>query len=166
MTSFPRFDLHESSYAIALMSNKTPAWREAYAEILDQLVDRYRTHWSAIDWNTQFGEDPDKASYPPHFARLIPKELWGEYETPGWTANGNDPRYPVQLDPLGADAMLFFKGWFNLVLGIHAYVSGSSKWENTWTMCGVDDHLFPWKHSKLALTLEQKFLANDGQGLH
>ncbi|HET6472648.1 MAG TPA: hypothetical protein VFG38_12460, partial [Pseudomonadales bacterium] len=27
MTNFPRFDLADSTYAIALMADKTPAWR-------------------------------------------------------------------------------------------------------------------------------------------
>jgi hypothetical protein len=34
MTSWHRFDLIDSSYAIALMSDRTPAWREVYSSIL------------------------------------------------------------------------------------------------------------------------------------
>ena len=30
MNSFPRMDLHESSYGVALMARRTPAWREVY----------------------------------------------------------------------------------------------------------------------------------------
>ena len=56
--SWQRFDLHESSYAVALMSERTPAWREAYVEIMDGLAERYTTHWAACDWLTQFGTDP------------------------------------------------------------------------------------------------------------
>ena len=37
MTSWHRFDLIDSSYAMALMSDRTPAWRAVYAEILDEL---------------------------------------------------------------------------------------------------------------------------------
>jgi len=40
MTNFPRFDLQESAYAMALMADRTPAWREVYAEVLDGLLDR------------------------------------------------------------------------------------------------------------------------------
>ena len=57
--NFPRFDLSESSYAIPMMADVTPAWREVYAEILDGLLDRHTTHWAAIDWLTQIGHDPD-----------------------------------------------------------------------------------------------------------
>ena len=35
--NFARFDLSESSYAIGLMADVTPAWREAYAYILKGL---------------------------------------------------------------------------------------------------------------------------------
>lgn len=28
--SFPRFDLHESTYAIALLADRMPAWREPF----------------------------------------------------------------------------------------------------------------------------------------
>ena len=41
MLSWHRFDLIDSSYAAALMADRTPAWREVYSEILDQLVTRH-----------------------------------------------------------------------------------------------------------------------------
>ena len=33
MCSFPRFDLSETSYALPLMADQTPAWREVYTRI-------------------------------------------------------------------------------------------------------------------------------------
>ena len=39
MASWPRFDLVDSSYAMALMARTTPAWREPYVAVLDQLVE-------------------------------------------------------------------------------------------------------------------------------
>ena len=48
MLSFARFDLLDSSYAMALMADVTPAWRELYATILDQLVARHTTWWAAV----------------------------------------------------------------------------------------------------------------------
>jgi len=47
MLSFPRFDLLDSSYAVAMMADVTPAWREVYADILDRLVERHTTWWAA-----------------------------------------------------------------------------------------------------------------------
>ena len=61
MASWHRFDLVESSYAMGLMAHTTPAWRERYLAILDQLIERHTGWWSASDWLTQFGHDPDQA---------------------------------------------------------------------------------------------------------
>ena len=47
MASWHRFDLVESSYAIGLMAHTTPAWRERYIAILDQLIERHTGWWSA-----------------------------------------------------------------------------------------------------------------------
>ena len=49
MCSFPRFDLQESTYAIGLMADRTPAWREVYSEILDEIAERSITYWAAVD---------------------------------------------------------------------------------------------------------------------
>ncbi|HAZ35462.1 MAG TPA: hypothetical protein DCY69_01880, partial [Acidimicrobiaceae bacterium] len=111
MLSWHRFDLVDSSYAVALMSDRTPAWREVYTQILDELVTRHTSWWAASDWLTQFGPDPDRADYPESWRALIPPDFWGDYDVPGWTANGIDP-YGVQMDPVAADGMLFFKGFF------------------------------------------------------
>ena len=87
MTNFPRFDLQESCYAVLLMADRTPAWREVYAEVLDGLAERYTRYWAAVDWLTQFGDDPDRELYPAAWkGSLIPERLWGDYNTPGWTA--------------------------------------------------------------------------------
>ena len=66
VTSYGRFDLHNSSYALLLMADETPAWREVYTRIADGLASRYPTYWGAIDWLTQLGADPRRANYPPH----------------------------------------------------------------------------------------------------
>lgn len=166
MSSFPRFDLHESSYAMALMAECTPAWREVYVAILDGLLSRYTTHWAAVDWLTQFGPDPDRANYPAFWKGfLIPEEKWGDYDTPGWTANGIKTD-GIQPDPLSADAMLFFKGWFCLVMGIRAKIGGKEKWEEPWKMANVGGAFAEWTHSKAAHTLAQKYNDNNGAGLH
>eukprot|EP00937_MAST-01D_sp_MAST-1D-sp2_P002113 g2113.t1 len=93
MSNFPRFDLHESAYAVLLYAQRTPAYRELYTAILDGLADRYRTHWSAVDFLNQFGpDDRSRAHYPEVWrGRLVPAESWREYDTPGWTANGCSP---------------------------------------------------------------------------
>jgi len=157
--SFPRFDLSESSYALLLMGRKTPAWRHVYTRILDELVRRHTTHWAAVDWLTQIGPDPDRANYPSRYKALIPKDLWGEYDVPGWTANGVEP-WGLQPDPIGSDGNLFFRGFFSLLLGIHRAVSGETTWERPFEMTGLEDRTFPWTHSKIATYLSDHWARN------
>jgi hypothetical protein len=154
MLSWHRFDLIDSSYAVALMADITPAWREVYSRILDELVARHTTWWAASDWMTQFGDDPDRGSYPDEYRGLIPAALWGNYNVPGWTANGIEP-YGVQMDPIAADGMLFFKGFFTLLLALHRYVSGDDKWDRPFTM--IPEHGFTWTHSGVAAHLAEQW---------
>tara|TARA_Y100001970_G_scaffold137230_1_gene168909 strand:+ start:9987 stop:11708 length:1722 start_codon:yes stop_codon:yes gene_type:complete len=149
MCSFPRFDLQESTYALGLMADKTPAWREVYSEILEEIAERSITYWAAVDWLSQFGEDPGRSEYPQEWkGTLIPEEFWGHYDAPGWTANGVDP-WGMQPDPIGADGNLFFKGWLNLTQALHTYVSGEDKWANTFSLAGVNRSRFEWTQHQL-----------------
>src|SRR5260370_2285881 len=100
MLSWHRFDLVDSSYAIALMSDTTPAWREIYARILDELVWRHTGYWAARDWLEQIGPDPDPEGYPEKgYRSLIPPHLPGQYHPPGCTPNGVAP-YALPIAPL------------------------------------------------------------------
>jgi len=156
MLSFPRFDLSESSYALLLLARKTPAWREVYTQILDQLLRRHTTYWAAVDWLTQIGPDPDRARYPKTYRRLIPKDLWGRYDAPGWTANGIEP-WGLQPDPIGSPGNLFFRGFFNLMLAIHREVSGQSTWDRPFEVAGLADRTFAWTHRGIADFLSQQW---------
>ena len=149
MCSFPRFDLQESTYALGLMADRTPAWREVYAEILDEIAERSITYWAAVDWLSQFGHDPDRKNYPEEWkGTLIPEEFWGQYDAPGWTANGVAP-WGLQPDPIGADGNLFFKGWLNLTQALHTYVSGKDKWASSFDLAGVNRARFQWTQHQL-----------------
>ena len=156
MLSWHRFDLIDSSYAVALMSDRTPAWREVYSEILNELVIRHTSWWAAEDWMTQFGPDPDRADYPDKWRPLVPPDVWGNYDVPGWTANGIEP-YGVQMDPVAADGMLFFKGFFALLLGLHRYVSGDDRWNEPFEMIRDGEHTFTWTHSGVVAHLADQW---------
>jgi hypothetical protein len=164
MLNFCRFDLLDSTYAVALMADKTPAWREVYAGILDQLVMRHTTYHSAIDWLTQIGHDPKRASYPEEYRGLIPAEHWGNYDAPGWTANGIEP-WGLQMDPVGADGNLFYKGFFLLILGLHRYVSGDDKWNKPFDMVRDGENTFTWSYSGIAEHLANQWRAHP-EGCH
>ncbi len=158
--SFARFDLSESSYALGLMADQTPAWREVYAKILEELAERHLTYWAAIDWLTQIGPDPRRGSYPDEWVALfIPEHLVGNYDTPGWVANGIEP-WGLQPDPIGADGNLFFKGWLNLVQSLHAYVTGEDKWGDPFKVAGVDRARFEWTQHRLVEHLVKQWTAN------
>ena len=156
MTSFHRFDLIDSAYAMALMSDRTPAWSEVYSRVLDEVVERHTSWWAAEDWMTQFGPDPERSNYPDKYRALIPEALWGDYDVPGWTANGIEP-YGIQMDPVAADGMLFFKGFFSLLLGLHRYVSNDPKWNNPFEMIRDGDHTFTWTHSEVVSHLAEQW---------
>jgi hypothetical protein len=164
--SFARFDLVHSSTALALMADTTPAWREGYSFILDQLLQRYGTYWGAIDWLTQLGHDPRRGNYPEDWVRLwIPPDRVGDYDVPGWTANGVEP-WGLQLDPIGADGNLFYKGFFNLLLGLYRYVSGDAKWCRPFSVIGDGpDATFTYTHSSINQLLTRQWAARR-EGCH
>ncbi len=162
---FARFDLSESSYAVAAMAHVTPAWREVYADILDGLVERHTTHWAAIDWLTQFGHDPRRGNYPQEWLDIwIPEHLRGRYDTPGWTANGIEP-WGLQPDPIGAEGNLFFRGWFNMLMGLYATVRDDGKWHQPFKVTGVEDQPFEWSHDRVAEYLSTQW-AEKPEGPH
>jgi hypothetical protein len=156
MCSFPRFDLSETSYALPLMAEQTPAWREVYTRIADELVGRYTTYWAAADWLSLIGHSPHQGDYPPEWQVWMPTHLRGHYDPPGWTANGVEP-WGLQPDPIGADGNLFFRGFFNLLLGTYSYVSGDDKWEQPFKMTGYNDRLFEWNQHSITQFIEDQW---------
>ena len=156
VTSYGRFDLQNSSYALLLMADQTPAWREVYTAIADGLASRYPTYWGAIDWLTQIGDDPRRANYPERVMQTIPERLRGRYNRIGWTANGVEP-WGLSPDPIGSEGNLFYRGWFNLLLGIYRYVSGDDKYERPFDVTGYGDEVFQWDQHRIAALLEQQY---------
>ena len=158
MLSWHRFDLVDSSYALGLMAWSTPAGREVYVDILDELIERHTGWWSASDWLTQFGNDPDQENYPDLYRLLIPPELWGKYDAPGWTANGIPP-WDLNMDPIAADGMLFYKGFFLVRLGIRSLVSNDGRWNQPFDMIKDGENTFSWTHAGIARHLEEQWLS-------
>ncbi|MEQ8952751.1 MAG: hypothetical protein RL120_01360, partial [Gammaproteobacteria bacterium] len=127
--------------------------------ILDELATRHTSYWAAIDWNTFIGPSPDRANYGPTNAPGFqgwPERVRGNYDAPGWTANGVEP-WGLQADPIGADGNLFFRGWLNLLLTIYKYVSGDDKWERPWQIAGYDNELFEWTQPAMVEHLHRQY---------
>ena len=164
MCSLGRFDLHETGYVLPVMCDITPAWREAYTRIADELVSRHTTFWAAIDWLTMIGHDPHQKNYPPQWLAVIPEHLRGCYDAPGWTANGVKP-WGLQPDPVGADGNNFFRGFFNLLLCFYRYVAGDDKWAQPFKMAGYQDRLFDWDHHRIVGFMHDQW-AERPQGVH
>jgi len=164
MCSLGRFDLHETGYVLPVMCDITPAWREAYTRVADELVARHTTFWAAIDWLTMIGHDPDQHRYPPEWLAVLPEHLRGRYDAPGWTANGVSP-WGLQPDPIGSDGNNFFRGFFNMLLCFYRYVSGDDKWEQPFKMAGYQERLFEWDHHRLVSFMHDQW-AERPQGVH
>ncbi len=163
-SSWHRMDLKESAYAMGLMADATPAWREAYGKVLDELAFRFTGYWAAKDWLDQIGGDPRRENYPEGWYSLIPPDLRGKYDVPGWTANGVEP-WGLQMDPVGADGNLFFAGDFLIVLGLHLYVTGDEKWNTPFDIVRDEENAFTWTHSAIANHLASQWAARP-EGCH
>jgi hypothetical protein len=164
MCSFPRFDLPYTAYVLPVMIEATPAWREAYVRIADEVTHRYTTFWGAVDWNTLIGPDPGVDRYPPEMLALIPEKLRGRYAPPGWTGNGIEP-WGLQPDPIGADGNVFYRGWLNLLLGMRRYVSGKADQDERFDVTGYRNRQFTWTHARIAALISAQFAARP-QGPH
>jgi hypothetical protein len=157
LLNWHRFDAIESTYAIALMSDVTPAWREVYSQILDRLAERCTSYWAAKDWIEQIGPDPDRDKYPDdYFPLLIPEELRGKYDKPGWAANGVEP-WGYEPDPVKAAGAIYYKGFLDLVLGLHLYVSGDKKYNNGFDIVRNGKDTFHYTHSRLNEIIGQQW---------
>lgn len=164
MCAFPRFDLAEMGYVLPMMLEATPAWREGYTRILDELARRYVTFWGGIDWNTLIGPDPHVDRYPPEWLAVVPERLRGRYALPGWTANGVEP-WGLQPDPVGCDGNLFYRGWLNLLLGMRHYVSGERSQTTPFDVSGYQNRQFTWTHERIARFISAQLTARP-QGAH
>lgn len=125
-----------------------------------------RTQWrsAAEDWLTQIGDDPKRGEYPEEYRGLIPAAHWGNYNVPGWTANGIEP-WGLQLDPIAADGNLFFKGFFLVMLGLHRRVTGNARWDAPFEMVRDGERTYTWWHTKIAEHLATQWRAHP-EGCH
>ena len=63
MLNYPRFDCSESVISSFLSLIKHQKMEEVYTTCLEGFTRRHCDFWGAVDWNTQFGEDPDWENY-------------------------------------------------------------------------------------------------------
>ena len=160
-----RFDLTFASIAVAMMAEITPAWREVYTQILDHLAARMTTYWAWHDWIEQRGEDPQRGNYPPAYLQLlIPPGYAGKYNVPGWAGNGMAP-HPFEPDPIATAGALYYKGFFNFVIGLYEYVSGSHRYDQPFELVYDEATRFTYDHSAIAETLARQWIER-AEGIH
>lgn len=163
--SWHRFDLTFSSVAIAMMADVTPAWREVYEHVLGSLAYRMTRHWAWHDWIEQRGEDPARGSYPQaYYQLLIPVGYAGTYNAPGYAGNGLPP-YQFEPDPVATTGNLFYKGFFNFILGLYEYVSGSGRYDGEFDLVYDDQTKFVYTHSAINEIIARQW-AERAEGIH
>ncbi len=59
---YHRYDLSYATWALGLMAENTPAWRERYTKILGYMADRFLEYWAMWDWIENAGPDPNRAN--------------------------------------------------------------------------------------------------------
>ena len=69
------------------------------------------------------------------------------------------------MDPIAADGMLFFKGFFGLLLGLHRYVSNDEQWNQPFEMIRDGEHTFTWTYSEISTHLANQW-RNRPIGVH
>ena len=158
MLSYGRFDLADSSYPVLLMADQTPAWREVYTRIMDELASRHTSYWAAIDWNTFIGPSPSGINTMPS-TRLAIRLGLNKYGTA--MTGPVDGKWRRALgSAAGPDRrrrQSFFRGWLNLVLSIYKYVSGDDKWERPWEIAGFENEHFEWTQPRIVEHLHQQY---------
>lgn len=150
--NYYRYDLTFSTFAIALMAEHTPAWREVYTDILDVTLQRFMEYWTLFDWVENSGEDPNRLNYPDWwYDVLMPKGFKGTYDSPGWAGNGTNG-YAYDPDPVRANGScnVMYKGYLSILLGLYGYLSGDDKYDHPFKITYDDTMSFEYDGTKLA----------------
>jgi hypothetical protein len=158
---YHRYDLSYATYALGLMSENTPAWREVYGKILGYMSDRFLEYWAMWDWIENSGPDPNRANYPAEAAVLFPPGYMGKYDIPGWAGNGIEP-YQYDPDPVRANGScnLMYKGYLNLVVSFYNYITGDDKYDADFKVQYDKDTIYTYNHRSLNELIANQLRAN------
>jgi hypothetical protein len=158
---YHRYDLSYATYALGLMAENTPAWREEYGKVLGYMADRFLEYWAMWDWIENSGPDPNRANYPAEAAVLFPPGYMGKYDIPGWAGNGIEP-YQYDPDPVRGNGAcnLMYKGYLNLVISFFNYVTGDSKYDTDFKVAYDKDTVYTYNHRSLNELIANQLRAN------
>lgn len=157
--NYYRYDLTFSTFAIAMMAEHTPAWREVYSNILDFTAQRFLEYWTFFDWVERKGPDPDRNNYPDWwYDVLMPKGMKGRYDSPGWVGNGIEP-YEYDPDPVRGNGHCnaMYKGYLSIITGLYAYISGDDKYDHPFKIVYDDSMVFSYDNTSLNELIADQF---------
>src|ERR1700738_3808213 len=101
--------------------------------------------------------DPKREEYPDaYFPILIPAELRGKYDSPGWAANGVEP-WGFEPDPVKAAGAIYYKGFLSLAMGLHLYASGDTKYDDGFTIVNNGEQTFHYTHTRMNERISQQW---------
>lgn len=156
-TNWYRFDAMGMATTLAVGSRAGQIEWQAAAQMLDGIVDRLRKYHGFNEWIEQTGPDPQRSDYSPAWrGTLLPESLWGSYDSPGWAANGTQ-RNGFEPNPIEAQGAIYFKGFFNYVLGLRTLVDPSLNGDEPINIVYDENWGFQYSHSEINSILVRVF---------
>ena len=61
------------------------------------------------------------------------------------------------MDPIAADGMLFYKGFFLVLLGLRSMIATDDRWNEPFKMIRDGEHTFEWTHTTIAAHLTNQW---------
>lgn len=181
---YPRYDLDWLTRLIALTGQQTPAWREAYTEIIHLLIERMTKYAAWFDCVEQKGLDPNRAQYPyDYYDKNIPPGWAGVYNAPGYYGNGLSTKVPPREarptspytqphapgvgrsynpDPIYANggSYMMYRGYLLNMLGLYELVSGDMRYDKPIKLIYDENLAFEYTHQEIARLLFEHFMAD------
>lgn len=185
---YPRYDLEWTTRVIAKFAMETPAWREAYTEMIGQLCGRMTQYASWFDLVEQKGLDPNRNQYPyDYYKNNMPPGWAGVYNAPGYYGNGLKVKVPPREckptspytqphspavgreynpDPIygNGGSYMMGKGYFLNMLAMAELVSGDSRFNEPVKFKYDDQIVFDYSQEQIAKTLYDQFVAPIDEG--
>ena len=167
-TNWYRFDAIGMAITLAMAAKSGTLDSDRAVMLLNGICDRLRQYHGFNEWVEQKGPDPRRADYPQGWrGLLIPLEVWGSYDCPGWAANGRQ-EVGFEPNPIEAQGAIYYKGFFNLVLGLQALLAPARSPTQPIDIVYDDEWRFRYSHGEINTILTQEFataLEGQSQGL-
>lgn len=158
-TNWYRFDAIGMAITLLLAAKGGTLERERARSALDGICDRLRQYHGFNEWVEQRGPDPRRSDYPEGWrGLLIPADLWGSYDCPGWAANGQQ-EVGFEPNPIEAHGAIYYKGFLNFVLGLRALLAPELSPTQPIDIVYDDEWRFRYSHSEINAILAGEFAA-------